>query len=454
MKTFVNIVLLSSCFFTCKQFVERFFLMRAHSSVHRHRHIPEPQSMSGHYDPSRRWSLRSTTSLHSPHSERRVRAAALLSHFDASADDALAAGDGGEQPTSRLRSLGAAYGSATPYVAAPKSVAPPPLLTGQTRSPGYDGNSSRYPPYERRRSSIGSISPLIAPPPPPPLTPAGPGRSSSLSDDVTLYSLSERATTTRAGVSSPHPVRLSGAAGAGAPLRSKSRSHASAPASTSTTTPPPCTYLIPPPQAEDAGKLVVVLDLDETLVYSRDVTLYERPGVALLLKTLKGRCELIVWTAGTREYALDVIKVIDTVCAVQHCIYRHPMWWTGDAGCAKDLRLLGRPMDRVILVDNTPSVFSANPRNSLLVSDFMVPFPRAYNAHEKALATLADIFDHVFRRFPQPCVSDVLASKRITRQLVYLERGSPLELNVLAVRSAAEVGWASTTRASRLRYSP
>ncbi|CAG9577981.1 conserved hypothetical protein [Leishmania major strain Friedlin] len=189
--------------------------------------------------------------------------------------------------------------------------------------------------------------------------------------------------------------------------------------------------LIPPPRPQDVGKLVVVLDLDETLVYSRDNTVYKRPGVVQLLRTLKGKCEVIVWTAGTREYALDVIRTIDSVCAVQYCVYRHPMWWTGDIGCTKDLRLLGRPMDRVLLVDNTPSVFRANPLNSLLVEDFIVPHPRAYNAQEKTLLVLADIFEHVFRRFTSPCIADVLASKRISRQAIRLERGEFVDLNVL-----------------------
>ncbi|GET90532.1 hypothetical protein, conserved [Leishmania tarentolae] len=189
--------------------------------------------------------------------------------------------------------------------------------------------------------------------------------------------------------------------------------------------------LVPPPRPQDVGKLVVVLDLDETLVYSRDSIVYTRPGALRLLMTLKDRCEVIVWTAGTREYALDVIRIIDSVCAVQYCIFRHPIWWTGDTGCTKDLRLLGRPMDRVLLVDNTPSVFRANPRNSLLVEDFIVPYPTAYNAQEKTLSVLAHIFEHVFRCSRSPCIADVLASKCISRQAIRLEKDRLVNLNVL-----------------------
>ncbi|KAG5490314.1 hypothetical protein JKF63_00434 [Porcisia hertigi] len=212
------------------------------------------------------------------------------------------------------------------------------------------------------------------------------------------------------------------------PKRAKSAGTTACPSSPQLT--PSCT-LIPPPQPQDVGKLVVVLDLDETLVYSRSVTVYKRPGLLELLKVLKGKCELIVWTAGTREYALGVIRTIDSVQAVQYCIYRHSIWWSGDVGCTKDLRLLGRPMDRVILIDNTPSVFLANPHNSLLVKDFIVPYWKAPNTQENTLLVLAEIFEHIFSRFAAPCTADVLASKYISQQLIPLERGGSLELNVL-----------------------
>lgn len=190
-------------------------------------------------------------------------------------------------------------------------------------------------------------------------------------------------------------------------------------------------YLIPPPHCDDMDKLVVVLDLDETLIHSRDTTLFTRPGLIELLRLLKGKCELIVWTAGTRDYALDVIKVIDTCYAIQHCIYRHPMWWSGEYGNCKDLRLLGRPMDRVLLVDNTPEVFRANPRNSILVPDFVVPLSQRSTARDRALYILADIFETVFRRFPNPAASVVLTSRHISTQSIELDSGLSIELNVL-----------------------
>ncbi|KPA80649.1 hypothetical protein ABB37_04836 [Leptomonas pyrrhocoris] len=446
--------------------------MRAHTSSHPHRYDADSHSVTSYLDPGWRWNRGTTTSLRSSPIEPRGRPPTTFENFVSPPPEDLAAdaaGDVVESTSLRYRTTAAAYGSQASYVPTPKPLSPPPLLSGQIRSSSYaaDGkdsgsrwDGSRYATCDARRSSLGYTSPLTAPPTPTAAA-AGPSaagalgrRGSTAVEDVarhrSLSRFAERSGALR--TTAPLPLRLSGAAGAGAPRRTKPTDSTGPLPVASATPPPPSSYLIPPPQPQDVGKLVVVLDLDETLVYSRDTTLYERPGVSQLLKTLKGKCELIVWTAGTREYALDVIRVIDTVCAVQHCIYRHPMWWSGDAGCTKDLRMLGRPMDRVILVDNTPSVFSANPRNSLLVSDFIVPFPRSYNAQEKVLPTLTDIFDHVFRRFTQPCLTDVLASRRITRQNVYLERGDAIELNVLAVRRTVETGWATSARIFRSRY--
>lgn len=442
--------------------------MRAHSSTHRHRHDTEPRSDTVYCDPSWRWNGRTAPPAQSSGSASRGRSIAALVGLDVPAEEPGAGGDTVDYAPSRLRSTtagasAAAFGGAAPYVPLSKPLLSPPLISGQSRVLGPDadgrdararGEGSLRATRETRRTGLGHTAPLITLPPSTAAAAWMGGRVTTAAEEATLYGLAQRIAERGGGgvraVAAPSPLRLSSAAVAGVPLRTKPVGHGSAPVHAST--PTPSSYLIPPPLPQDAGKLVVVLDLDETLVYSRGFTLYERPGVVQLLKTLKGRCELIVWTAGAREYALDVIKVIDTVCAVQHCIYRHPMWWSGDAGCAKDLRLLGRPMDRVVLVDNTPSVFSATPRNSLLVPDFVVPTPLLYNAQEKVLATLTDIFDHVFRRFAEPCLADILASKRITRQVVCLEHGNTVELNALTVRHCVPCGWAPSSRASRPRY--
>lgn len=133
----------------------------------------------------------------------------------------------------------------------------------------------------------------------------------------------------------------------------------------------PCRPFLPPQNPASTNALVVVLDLDETLIYARDGVLRQRPGLAELFRTLQdSACETIIWTAGEREYAQNTIARIDPLGAVQHCIYRHAKWWTGRPGYAKNLRALGRPLDRCVMVDNTPDCLREQQDNSVLVRDY------------------------------------------------------------------------------------
>ena len=62
-------------------------------------------------------------------------------------------------------------------------------------------------------------------------------------------------------------------------------------------------HMIPPQAKEDIGKVTVVLDLDETLIYARDGPLHARPGLDNFLATISPKVEVVVWTAGVRAYA-------------------------------------------------------------------------------------------------------------------------------------------------------
>ncbi|KAK7198245.1 NLI interacting factor-like phosphatase [Novymonas esmeraldas] len=131
-------------------------------------------------------------------------------------------------------------------------------------------------------------------------------------------------------------------------------------------------HLVIAPQAEVfQGKLVLVLDLDETLVYARCGPLYARPGITEFFQMCKEKgIEVVVWTAGLKAYAQAIVAHIDTCNAVSHCIYRHNKWFNGQPGYRKDLDALGRPLDRVLIVENTPDCIRGYQDNGILVSDY------------------------------------------------------------------------------------
>ncbi|KAG8345060.1 putative NLI interacting factor like phosphatase [Trypanosoma vivax] len=130
-------------------------------------------------------------------------------------------------------------------------------------------------------------------------------------------------------------------------------------------------WVLPPQDAKYKGKLTLALDLDETLVYAREGPLYARPGIGEFLRLCKEKdVEVVVWTAGLRGYAQAIVRNIDKEKVVSHCIYRHSKWFTGYAGYKKDLAVLGRPLDMVLIVENTPDCIRGYQENGILVEDY------------------------------------------------------------------------------------
>eukprot|EP01063_Lacrimia_lanifica_P021340 TRINITY_DN28640_c0_g1_i1.p1 TRINITY_DN28640_c0_g1~~TRINITY_DN28640_c0_g1_i1.p1 ORF type:complete len:258 (+),score=93.86 TRINITY_DN28640_c0_g1_i1:121-894(+) len=128
--------------------------------------------------------------------------------------------------------------------------------------------------------------------------------------------------------------------------------------------------MIPPQTKDDKGRICIVLDLDETLIYARDGPLYARPGLDELLEVLHEKFEPVVWTAGVRAYAQAVVRNIDKKNVIRHCVYRHRKWFSGCAGYNKDLTLLGRDMDKLLILENTPDCVRGNETNGIVVTDY------------------------------------------------------------------------------------
>ncbi|ESL06834.1 hypothetical protein TRSC58_05485 [Trypanosoma rangeli SC58] len=143
--------------------------------------------------------------------------------------------------------------------------------------------------------------------------------------------------------------------------------------------------LVDPPAGANK-KYTVVLDLDETVVYAREGPLYARAYLRELLRSIKDVFEVIVWTAGEREYAKNILEEINQEHIIQHLIYRHGAWFCSE-DYTKDLKKLGRNIDYVIIVENTPDCVRANPQNGIIVEDFEVPCTPPLASQERESAT-------------------------------------------------------------------
>jgi len=129
----------------------------------------------------------------------------------------------------------------------------------------------------------------------------------------------------------------------------------------------------------------LVLDLDETLVHAsftpvdhfdftfpivikgKEYQMYvrKRPYMEEFLAAVSQKFEVVVFTASMSEYASEVLDLIDpSGVLIHHRLFRQHCTNTNGL-FIKDLSLLGRPLERVVIVDNSPTAFLWHPRNAI-----------------------------------------------------------------------------------------
>ncbi|KAJ7000093.1 carboxy-terminal domain RNA polymerase II polypeptide A small phosphatase 1-like [Populus alba x Populus x berolinensis] len=146
---------------------------------------------------------------------------------------------------------------------------------------------------------------------------------------------------------------------------------------------------LPPMISPD--KRTVFLDLDETLVHSKagpppqefdfvvrpkidgEMMIFyvlKRPGVDAFLEALGTKYEVVVFTAGLKEYATLVLDRIDPKGVISHRLYRDSCKQV-DGKFVKDLSEMGRDLKRVVIVDDNPSCYIYQPENAIPVKPFL-----------------------------------------------------------------------------------
>ncbi|CAM8887669.1 unnamed protein product [Rhodiola kirilowii] len=147
--------------------------------------------------------------------------------------------------------------------------------------------------------------------------------------------------------------------------------------------------LLPPQGIPE--KPTLVLDLDHTLICSTQdhpparydfIISYEldgvsetdyvlkRPGLDQFLEKLSTKYELVIFTAGMREYASRVVDQIDPSGLISHRLYRESCTIVSGQ-FVKGLGDLGRELKKVILVEDKREACVLNPENAMLVPPFV-----------------------------------------------------------------------------------
>jgi Dullard-like phosphatase family protein len=151
-----------------------------------------------------------------------------------------------------------------------------------------------------------------------------------------------------------------------------------------------------PPKSPGSPIYTLVLDLDETLIHFTDdvernelldkkhllqyklarkhiykVTengteqyFHIRPYTTKLLSELSKYFEIIIFTAGVKEYADSILNELHCSKYISHRLYRQHTMLDGDV-YIKDLGLIGRDITKTIIVDNTIDNFMYHKLNGV-----------------------------------------------------------------------------------------
>ncbi|EPS72976.1 hypothetical protein M569_01780, partial [Genlisea aurea] len=194
-------------------------------------------------------------------------------------------------------------------------------------------------------------------------------------------------------------------------------------------------------------KLMVVLDLDETLVCAYEtsslpdtlrnqateaginwfelecvssdkeingkpkinyVTVFERPGMKDFLKQLSEYADLVLFTAGLEGYARPLVDRIDASNLFTQRLYRPSTVTTPYRDHVKDLSCLSKDLSRIVIVDNNPFSFLLQPSNGIPCVPFSAAQPRDDQLMEvilpllKQLSVQRDVRPVLYDKFRMP----------------------------------------------------
>ena len=183
-------------------------------------------------------------------------------------------------------------------------------------------------------------------------------------------------------------------------------------------------------------KYTLVLDLDETLVYSQKNFYYKlknnntnsynnkinipkktvilRPGLHEFLHDMKLLYELVIFSAGTPDYVDPIIELIEKdEKFFDYVLYRQHIMIDENGDGIKNLSLLGRDLKNIIIIDDVQRYFKLQKENGICIR----PFCGNILSDRKTLKTLNNILQKI--RFDADETKDIRISLEKYKHLLY-----------------------------------
>ena len=156
-----------------------------------------------------------------------------------------------------------------------------------------------------------------------------------------------------------------------------------------------------PTKKEGEKEYTLVLDMDETLIHYPENPIEEhdqdwynlRPGLHKFLETMSKYFEIIIFTAGTQDYADYILDQVDFQKRISHRLYRQHTTQVGEV-FTKDLGRLGRDLSKMVIVDNLSENFEKQKRNGIKIKSWYD------NLEDTVLSDLSIILEEIVMRKP------------------------------------------------------
>jgi import inner membrane translocase subunit TIM50 len=129
--------------------------------------------------------------------------------------------------------------------------------------------------------------------------------------------------------------------------------------------------MLPDPLEDDLQPMTLVMNLDETLIYStwdyqHGWRIAKRPGVDYFLAYISQFFELVLITSQPQMNAEPIIHKLDPVGYMPYRFYREATRYV-DGKHVKDLNHLNRNLAHVIIMDSNPDAYMLQPDNAIAV---------------------------------------------------------------------------------------
>ena len=153
-------------------------------------------------------------------------------------------------------------------------------------------------------------------------------------------------------------------------------------------------------------KYSLILDLDETLIHfsiknSKEGELYLRPYLTDFLLSVSKIYEIIIFTAGLKEYANLVLNIIEKKIGKKifdYRLFREHTIIDDNQNHIKDLSKIGRDLKNILIVDNIAENFLYQPENGILISSFFKDKKSNIKKKDKCLLELKHLLIQIAKK--------------------------------------------------------